>query len=74
LEFSESLLASTILSKIEAIHLIYTVQIVPRTDMVRISRPTAPCTVQILPKTYNFISGTVTLPYSTPFNRTVRVD
>ena len=34
LEFSESLLASTILSKIEAIHLLYTVQIVPRTDMV----------------------------------------
>jgi hypothetical protein len=51
LEFSESLLASTILSKIEAIHLIYTVQIVPRTDMVRIGRPRIPCTVKILPKT-----------------------
>ena len=39
LEFSESLLASTILSKIEALHLLYTVQIVPRTDTVSHSGP-----------------------------------
>jgi hypothetical protein len=42
--------------------------------MVRISRPTEPCTVQIFPKTDIFVSGTVTLPYSAPFNKTVRVD
>jgi hypothetical protein len=38
LEFSESLLTCTILSKIEALHLLYTVQIIPRTDTVGLER------------------------------------